>query len=271
VSGKNLTISRTERETLKFISNHSWFKSQFSFLKSQNGFRKGKMHLLIGPTGSGKTTFTRSLLIDMIENNPDKKILLYLSEESLEDLKIELSKSDFSFQGKTNVYIISEQDDAMESVNEFFTKVDGCVTKNEIDIIIFDNITTSDFYNDASVRDQGQFAKRIKNYCSAKQIPCLMIAHTDSKVSDNFNGIINETNIRGSKTITNLVEFLYILQRFQIGKKFVQTLRIVKHRGQNPESKLYLLTFDQNKMLYTKDNSMNFEAFKEAYNERNKL
>jgi hypothetical protein len=99
----------------------------------------------------------------------------------------------------------------------------------------------------------------------------LIVAHTDASINDSHKDFININHIRGSKTICNLVEFAYILQRFEIGQTFFPTLRIVKSRNQNLIHNLYALKYEQRLRSYVGDKAIPFEEFKEAHGKRNRL
>jgi hypothetical protein len=99
----------------------------------------------------------------------------------------------------------------------------------------------------------------------------IVIAHTDAKATDSMGRLININDIRGSKTITNLAEFAYILQRFELEKSFFPTIRTVKHRSQELVHNLYMLNYDSRLRSFSGDLAIDFKKFKEVFNARNKL
>jgi len=263
-------IVDSEKMSLRLEASLIDFKSKFNFISEHNGFRRGKIHVIMGTSGSGKSTLVRSLLMDLMEQNPHQNVLLFLSEETIQDFKMEIAHSNFCFKNR-NIWIISEQE--MENVDssKFFIDLNEFITKNSIDFFLFDNITTSRFYNDIRPAEQGAFIRKLKKLTKEKKIATLLVAHTKADVWDNSPRLINENDIRGSKTIVNLAEFFYIMQRFQINEEYFQTVKIVKHRSQDPNNKLFVAEFDRKKKIYTRDLRINFERFKEIFNDRNKL
>lgn len=264
-------ISRSEAATLRAVANWVYFKTDFKLLKSHKGFRSGRTHLFLGTTGSGKSTLVRSILIDLFKNNPDKKALIILSEESTEDFKSALSETEFDFHSGVNMTVLSEEDQNFNSTQEYIQHLRLLISELKPNVLFFDNLTTSLLYNDKSNRDQFLIAKELKRLTAKHDIATIFVAHTGAQISDNMNRLINENDIRGSKSVVNMIEFLYIMQRFEVGSTFFQTIRVVKHRSQQPDHKLFRLMYDTKKNLYTSDFPLDFQAFKEAFNQRNKL
>lgn len=244
------------------------FASKFGFLNAHNGFRRGCMHLALGTTGGGKSTLTRSMLRDLIFN-PENKIHvgIWLSEETIDDYKAQLAQGMPSHDKLLNTEALSELDSPGMTELGFFEWLEF----NKPDVVIFDNITTSKFYMDKRPDAQAAFSTKLKSITKRLNIAMVVIAHTDSNVSDSQKGIININQIRGAKTICNLVEFAYILQRFEVGTGYFPTLRIVKSRSQTLIHNLYLLKYDPRLRSYTEDSPLDFKKFKEVYGQRNKL
>ena len=73
----NVTLEQTYRDRLNFH-----FSTRLSFLDEHKGLRKCCMHTILGRASGGKSTLVRTVIADLVENNPDIKISLWLSEES---------------------------------------------------------------------------------------------------------------------------------------------------------------------------------------------
>ena len=264
-----LHYTKEEQDEYEKTLKEVHFQSLFGFLNAHNGFRRGCMHLAIGTTGGGKSTLTRSIIRDVICNNGDNVLLgLWLSEETISDYKQQLSIGLPVMDRllKTDAQSELEFTDGFTEMRFFewleFTKPD---------IVIFDNITTSKFYMDKRPDAQAAFATKLKNITKKLNFALVLIAHTDSSASDSQKGILNINHIRGAKTICNLVEFAYILQRFEIGQGFFPTLRVVKSRSQELLHSLYLLKYENKLRSYVSDSPLEFKKFKEAYGQRNRL
>jgi len=263
MKGEQICIVPSEADSYRQRSRTIPFPTDLLFLKGHNGFRRKKMHLLIATSGAGKSTLVRTLVIDLIKNNPGKKILVYLSEETIEDFKFELSESSYDFSFTKNLFAISEQD--FDEKDKLWDVLHAFVDENKIDILIFDNITTSKFYNDTTPDKQGRFSAILKHFAQVKNIPVIPIAHTAAGINNNTRCWINEDQIRGAKTIVNLSEFVYILQRFHIEGRIIQTFRIIKHRGQAPEHKTFKLTYSEQERIYIGSQTLNYTAIAEVF------
>jgi KaiC/GvpD/RAD55 family RecA-like ATPase len=264
-----LKIYDSEKLTFKAVKNFVQVKSNFQFLIAHNGFRLGKMHLIMGTAGSGKTTLIKSLIMDFMKMNPDDRMLIYLSEESKKSFKYEMAEIKDSLVNADKIHLISEIDESFTNERQLLAYMEMQISEIKPKLFIIDNITTSDFYNDKKASQQADLIKKLKAMFNKTEAACLLVAHTGANVSDNMGRLINENDIRGSKTIVNLLEFMYILQRFELGSRFFPTLRTVKHRGQNPDFRLVKLNFDINERRFLSDTAISFKDFKEVYKQRN--
>lgn len=266
-------ITSIELSELHERASVVWFNSMFFFLKAHKGYRKGNIHLLLGSSGGGKSTLVRSMLIDALPR-VSKKILVWLSEETADDFKMEISKTGLIDHGRSlldKMDIFSEQDSDIKNCDEMFFYLSELLSQNKYDMVFLDNITTSLIYMDRRPNEQASVSKELKKLCQKIDIPMILIAHTGAEISDTTPRTINPNDIRGSKTIINLSQFIYILQRFMNNEKIFQTLRIAKHRGQDVKNKIFKLKFESRNFLFTEDRIINFDAFSDAFKERDKL
>lgn len=268
---KSAKMDQFEIDSYNLLQMEITHSTNFSFLKEHNGFREGKLHTLLGVSGGGKSTLVRSLLIDLITNNQEKKILIWLSEETVDDFKSELAKANIQKKDLLeNVFLASELE--VEQKDFMFFTLDQCIKENQIDFLIFDNITTSELYLNKSVGDQSRFCSELKQLVQRYQIPCLAVVHTGAQITETLTRLIDQNDIRGSKTLVNISEFFYVLQRFIFSNdKIFPTLRITKHRGQDVDSKIYFLNYTKERRIYISDRKITWENFKEAFKKRNTL
>jgi|GEM_PF-2086269 len=268
-------MSETERKVLIAQSNKTVFPSNFAFLRSHNGYRNRCLHIVLGVAHGGKSTLVRTMLIDLLENiGEEKNIGLVLSEETRGEFLTEFYHSGYENEEKvTRFHILSELDMNSDRVNQdnFLDFVDFWATEKSLDILFIDNITTSMFYMDTSVRTQANMATKLKKIAANQGIPVVLVAHTGANVTENYSGFIEMNDIRGSKTINNLAQFYYIMQSFYVGDTRYNTVRIAKHRGQAVEDKFYLIDYSKKHRLFVKDQKVNFKRFKELWKERNRL
>lgn len=252
-----------EKEVRQFVTN-------FNFLRVHNGWRKGKIHTILGVSHGGKSTLTRTLVLDAVGNSDKpKKIGVVLSEESEVDFLTDIISAgvgDFS-----HFAIFGELEQNFNSVREYFTRLSKFVDENKIDILFYDNLTTSFTYMDRPVKEQSEVTKKLKSFAIDKNIPLVAIAHTGANVTENYSGIIEMNDIRGAKTIVNLSEFFYVMQSFYTGSDRYNTIKIAKNRGYNVTDRLYSLFYYPSKRIFGKDKLMHFDELQEIYKKRNRL
>jgi hypothetical protein len=261
------TLNYTNDEAIGYqrLVKQVFFQTKFAFLRIHRGLRENKMHLLISPTHGGKSTAVRSVLFDVVLNNRDKQVLIILSEETVEEFKIEFSKTFPSHDILDNVTIMSEQDGAI-SVSELKKIINGAINASKCDLLFYDNITTSTLYPD-DFKTQEASALWLK--ALSKTVTLFLIAHTNE--NSGANKLLTESDIRGSKKLPNLVEFLYVLQPIMVGNKMFQFINIRKHRGQETDNKLFRLYYNPELSTFDRDQAVSFDDVKEVFKMRNKL
>lgn len=264
-------FDKNEQDKLVKENEKMHFQSNFAFLNSHNGLRRGKMHLFIAPTGVGKSTFVRSLVRDIVFKNKDAKVFLWVTEESKEDVKSQLAYCMPSSKQLENIVIFSELNNrsmTCDNVKEFIEHISANMG---FDVLICDNITTSKCYREKKLSDQSSMIDWFKNICGKFNHAQFLIAHTGSEVRENQTRLIDENDVRGSKYISNTVEFLYILQPVWVNQNIHQFLKVKKHRGQDLLHSLYYLVYNKEMKSFTKDVSKNYQDFVDIFKMRNKL
>jgi len=260
----------------------TYWHSGYHFLTEHKGHRPGNLHLYLGVAHGGKSTLMRSLLIDALKRcDKDKKILIWLSEETENDFLIEFSMALKTFSKDDakvlfrKLLIHSEMNFPelikFERRGVKWAYFQEMVNDKRIDLIFFDNLTTSEFYMDQKIDVQSLFVKELKEEASKCKKPFIMVAHTGADVTENSHRLISMNDIRGCKSIINIVQYCYILQRFQLNDFYYPTLRITKHRGQSVESKMFHLDFNKEMNLYIKDRAIDFVEMKDNFKQRNVL
>jgi len=135
-------ISTGDLNKMHEETSHVYIDSDFNFLKCHKGLRPGQMHVLIGTSGSGKSTVVRKIILDSAKEH---KVLLWLSEESRQDFIAALSKNFPKPDVAKNIKIISEFDVCKNhnaSHEQIFTEYEKCVKAINPSVVFFDNITT---------------------------------------------------------------------------------------------------------------------------------
>lgn len=265
-----MTLHFTDAEQNDFMrrKNEVHFESRLGFLNSHNGLRRGSVHLVIGTTSGGKSTLMRSLVRDiMFAGKNDPHLGLWLTEETVDEYRQQLALGLEVSDKLLNTSAFYEMDQKSQGEMAFFEWLEF----HKPDVFILDNITTSKFYMDKRPDIQAAFAIKIKEITKRLNMATILVAHTDSSVNESKGGLIDVSQVRGSKQISNLAEFAYILQRFKSNNSQISTIRIVKHRSQELVHDMYVLNYEKKFRSYVSDKAIPFNEFKEAYDKRNKL
>jgi len=248
-------------------------KTNVKLFTNHNGLRPNKMHLFMAPTGVGKSTFVRTLTIDFLKNNPDKKMLIWLTEETIEDFEDEFSNCvGFDFKKHTGrLNITSEQDlTEDETADDVKKQMKEMIEKYDYDLVVLDNITTSRLCLGKSSGEQEKSAAWLKSFCK-KNLALFVVAHTGGAVQESSNRLLDENDIRGNKTLVNLTEFLYILQPFRVKNLLFQFLVTKKSRGQEIKSRYIGVEYNKYTRTFSNDAYVDFEELKEIFKKRNRL
>jgi hypothetical protein len=270
----NACMSSAEQNILIQENDTQHFESDFHFLKEHRGWRPGKVHTVVAPTHSGKSTLTRSIAWDFLINNPFRKLFIWLSEESIDDFKTEFAKLRLPQELTSRLLLGSEQDikGGVDTKKLMFAE---SLKQLMPDMVIFDNVTTSEFYMGQKPEAQGRFARYLKSKCKEENIPLVVIAHSGSDVGMNRR-LIELNDIRGGKDIVNITEFAYVLKRFRVldpqgNEIYFPTIRLEKHRGYVCKNLLFKLRFNPLTVSFQQDKPIPWQEFKEAFNEQLKL
>lgn len=267
---KSAFTTKVEQKILKEENETVYYKSQFKFLSSHNGIRPGKIHVLLGVASGGKSTVTRSVQIDALEHYEFNrgKCLCWLSEESTDDFKTQLAYTGYHSDRLKELFLFSELETPQKSEVRYLIEL---ILSGKFELIFLDNITTSKLYAGLEPTKQQQVILDIKAACAKTDTAIFIVAHTSTEITANINRLITMNDVRGSRAIVNLAEFWYTLQNFQCGRSIFPTIKQEKSRGQDTDCKLYFLQYIPRAKIYAQDKQLDFEDFKHAYTNRNKL
>lgn len=225
--------------------------------------------MFLGSSGAGKSTLVRTIIIDYLVSNPSKHLFIWLSEESTEDLKNEIMVYAKMFGENSRLHCFSEQDKPDCVIEDALDALDEAVFTYDCDMFLFDNITTSKFYGDKTPTEQSDFATNLKIITKKYNLATIAIAHTNKQFT--YGRLIDDNDIRGSSHITNITEFLYIMQMFTVGSKSFQTLHIKKHRPCDVNNKFFTFSYSKDTRTYETDTAQRFEHIKSIFKQANRL
>lgn len=260
-------------EDLEFLSkrhNEQYFDSKFEFLNEHRGIRNSVLHLLVGSTGSGKSTLSRNIMLDCAYN---KKVFVWASEESVRDYNFALNKICRDEKILDNITVVSEVDTPeriKSDIKNFMFYFREEVMKHSPDIVFIDNVTTSFMYSDiVGPRGQAAAADNLRSFAMDNFLPIFCIAHTKKNISD--NELLDINDIRGSTALSNTSAYAYVMQVFRVSKIRFQVISIQKSRYHQPENHYFKLFYDKDNGGYTKSVAVGMDIINQMYQMRDRL
>lgn len=192
---------------------------------------------LLSTTGSGKSTLFKTIIAD---ESRDKKILVWLSEESVKQYLPKIKSSRFDY-GNDNIEFFHESE-ISESVKRdpriLFSFFQEKAIKSEAKIIFLDNLTTSELYSDCfSFQQKSYMVDKICNFIMNYKTPVFYLAHTKSYVNDNNNRLVQGEDIFGPQKPFKRSDNFFIMQRFAIDDAFFPFIYIRKSRNVDIENR----------------------------------
>ena len=247
-------LSPDERIDVNKTLYHQNFKSGLKIFKDHNGFINGEFHTFIGTKGSGKSTWSRTIISDLLYQN--KNVMLYISEERKNKYLNDLNRNMFRILKEENklkammdqMIVLSEIDSGFKDSDFVFTYMSEIIETCEIDILIFDNFTTS-FMSELPVNTQSKILRDFKALADKYDIPILMFFHT-AKLHDPKR--LDGDNVRGSATAINIGSYNYLITQHKDGedlRNFIYTEKARYHSKAN--KKMYEMIYNSDAGLFT--------------------
>lgn len=247
-----------------------------SFIDDHFGPRPGCLHTLLGSTGRGKSTLVQSLIMGW---GTKAKILLYLTEESLERLEAKLALKDDDVTYLTPKLHVLHENDLMRTIHanlfsEFLKFLKEKLVKTEAKILIIDNITTSQFY-EGKFQNVNPILAGLRKIAQDLNIAVFLVCHTKKGISEATKGLISPDDVRGSAQLAMTSDYFYTFYRIRKTMEFSQPIDsafiyVSKSRDHDNQDNLYKLTYDPLRKRYIKDNLSSFTIFKSFMKERDR-
>lgn len=240
------------------------FKSGLTVFSDHNGFIDGELHTFIGTKGSGKSTWSKTILCEIAWL--EKGAMLYISEERkgkyLQAINrvFRLSKASPEQTKKylDNIIVVSEMDENINSEEKFFNYIEEIIATCELDILVIDNFTTS-FMSELPINQQSAILRKIKSLADQLNIPVLMFFHT-AKLSDPKR--LDGDNVRGSATAINIGSYNYLITQHKSNSKlrnFVYTEKARYHSMANKN--MYEIFYNQDLGIFTKSEKIDLSDY----------
>ena len=257
-------VSDFEIEIHSELKDRTVHSSRYEFLKSHFGIRPNSLHGLMSSTGAGKTTLTKCVIAETAAHS---RVLVWLSEETVVEYQELIHYLDKSCLH--NIRFVEEKEvpkDYKDDQSKFFEYFEQMAEQAEAEVIFVDNVTTSRFYSSYfGFMGQQKSAEFLIDFVKRK-CSIFYIAHTDRKVTDNYGQVVNPSDIRGSKELPNLTEYMYIMQKFTTEAKQYNVLRTAKFRHHKDAAGWYALKFERD--AYIGDSKVPFAVINKIFKMR---
>lgn len=281
---RNGTMSLEKFVSVKKDLDTTYFPTSFNCLKDHNGWRNGELHTLISPTGSGKSTFVRSAVIENLIAG--KKVFIYLSEEEsdkynygiFEFFLLKIAKERNLAPGdpellecvngimKNLFYESAFEGKKFDAVPPLIDYIKKCIADEDINIIYIDNFTAS-FMGNGPVGAQGIAVMLLKGLAIDFNCPVVLIVHTQ-KDFDQYRQIMSSSNVRGNASTANVGSYNYCITTFWRGEKARSFILVDKARYHGKVQKRYYeLVYNQSARIFSGDKESSIKEYLMAQSE----
>lgn len=274
-----LRFEEGEREKLIAGLKTNHFKpTRFRFIEDHMGLRPKCRHVLMGTSGIGKTTLTRAILVDYATNH---KVLLYSSEEDEIQTKTMLALNNVPDEVIKNIVFFSEKTMLKELAlgaddhKEWARHIEVQIRNEACEILFFDNITTSSFYDGRTYPQQEAFLRSLESVYVDTEVACFLVAHTKKGVKNDQTAFIEPDDVKGPTALTNKAEIMYVYQLIRgktngTSSPTAGIVKVIKCRFLGNIGSKYMLKFNHDTSEYTGDRAIGSLELGELYKNREK-
>lgn len=271
---KDGRLSQDQVDQMKNELLKNDFKSKLNCFNCHNGLRMGELHVIVGPKGGGKSTFIKTILLDLIVSR--KKTFLFLSEEEVEKYVLNIHGVLLKATGdidKTNelmscLHIESQLNMASELFNpeKFFKRLEHLFYEQVYDCFILDNFTTSFLATTGKIENEAKIASKLKKLASDFVIPVLAVYHT-AKTARINEKLLDSDDVRGNATIVNIGSYNYLVSTF-FKESPVRAFVTVDKARYHPKAnkKVFEMNYDSELGIFTGDMASSFETMENIIN-----
>lgn len=251
--------------------NKQDFKSGLKVFIDHKGFRRGEVHTLVGTKGSGKSTWSKTILSELAAS--ERGVLLYISEENREKYVMDINRC-FRLNSKTslsakryldNIIVKSELDLTPDNPDVFFNTMEQIIRMGELDCFVFDNFTTA-YLSELPIQQQSKLLRKFKELANNCNIPVILFFHTTKKTNTRD---LDGDSVRGSATAINIGSYNYVIYQHKTAngiRNFIYTEKARYHNKANKQ--LYEAMYNVDVGMFTSCRGILMEEYKNIISER---
>lgn len=278
-----IKLSPEQRE--KLVKDAETFllgETGFKFLDDHYGLRPGQLHILCGTQGKGKSTLVRSMMFSLLKQK--KRVMFYSTEESQSDFELTVARAQVPDEDLETLDFVEDENllagvDVEDTVGMFqgwMSEMRVRLAKERTEVLIFDNITTTELYDNRNGIDQTRFVKVLKKIAHARNVAIVVVAHLGKNIIDSMMKEITGNDVRGNNAISNESQQLYVFRRVDStlsnGKRFIHAfIQTLKGRQESVAGNYYLLTYNHSTRTYVSDCPVEFEKIKTLMQNQNRF
>lgn len=270
----SLETAYLDDETFKNVQdnfNLIDFKSGLQVFIDHRGFRRGEVHTLVGTKGSGKSTWSKTILSELAAS--ERGVLLYISEENREKYVLDLNRcfrlnNNTSINAKRyldNIIVKSELDFTPDEPEIFFETIEKIIELGNIECFVFDNFTTA-YLSELPIQQQSKLLRRFKELANKCNIPVVLFFHTSKKTNTKD---LDGDSVRGSATAINVGSYNYVIYQHKTAmgiRNFIYTEKARYHNKANKQ--LYEAMYNVNVGMFTSCRPLTMEEYKDIISEK---
>lgn len=263
----NAIMSGEEIEQINSARNDVRIRSNLTCFSITQGIRPAEFSVIVGKSGNGKSALCKTVLYEAAISGINS--LTILSEETSGVYKETLTRA-FKSVTQKNVDQFLERMffDSMldwtpneKNFNFFFAHLEKTINEKEIDLVIFDNFTTS-FLGGLSINKQGEAIDNFRRIASTYDMSIIGVFHT-TKGANIYEKVLDGEDVRGNATTTNAGSYNYILSTYFRADTPRAILNLDKARYHSEANKTFWeLHFDKELEIYTHSKKIDYETVK---------
>lgn len=266
-------MTQKEFNTAEKRHQGQFHETRFNFLQAHLGLRPAQNHFLLGTAGCGKSSLSRAIQIDCAKN---KKILIHLSEEKIEDYKYKLNTQLNDKEILKNIFIVSENqrdNHFKQGFTNFFNWFENNIKTFEPEVVFFDNLTTSYLWTSLGLKGQEEALVKFNNIAEDTGLTFFHVLHTKKDITDTtVRNLIQPEDCRGSQQSALMAPYFYVFQNFKNDFGNNATIRIAKSRFHDiAVNRFFALNYNRDKATYVNDREITFNDLKALFADRYKF